>query len=257
MQTSLEGAHAWLDRADEHLNALRIAFQDWLYVEVELAMKAVQEGDSAEGGRRPPVSLGTPPQTSIPPLISVLVGEVVQALRRALDYVVYELAASDSGEPQDGTQFPIEHSQAKFRASVGSNRAQLHGLSDGHIAALELYQPYNESPWVSTLQSISNPDKHRHLTVTKRGTNLGLSFLEDHRPEIEVSKTPDGDTVIVPDVNGSSTKVHVSFSLKTEHGLPVCDTLTDIRANVAEVLEAFEPCFIGACPHSGPVPDAS
>ena len=47
-------------------------------------------------------------QFTNPPELAVVVSDIIHNLRATLDYIVYELALSDSGKVQDGTQFLIE-----------------------------------------------------------------------------------------------------------------------------------------------------
>ena len=258
LPTALEGVHAWLDRADEHLNELRTTFQSWLYVERELAMKTVRKGELDDSGFGVGASVNTAANTALPPRISVLVGEVSQALRRALDYLVYELAARDSGREQDGTQFPIERSEDGFNKLSGpdAKRDHLRGVANEHVAAIGEFQPFSGTDWTIRLQAISNPDKHRHLTVTDHRQELRLRFTEEVAP-FGASKTPRGYSVSIPSGDEGSVELDIRFRLTIDDDLSVFDTLAEIRTGVASVLETFEPCFRGSCAHAVPIPDAS
>src|SRR5204863_4438007 len=100
--------------------------------------------------------------------------EMIYNLRAALDYVVFEPARFDSGQTQNGTQFPIEDKPEGFK---GRQKTYLKGLTDPHVALVEEYQPCQGCNWTATLRDLSNPDKHREL-------HLLLSQLHD---EIEVA----------------------------------------------------------------------
>ena len=256
--TALEGVHAWLDRADEHLSELRTTFQSWLYAERELAMKTARQGDDRESDDSPVLaSMNTAPNTVIPPRINVLVGEVAQALRRALDYLVYELALRDSGRIQDGTQFPFERSEAGFAelSRPESERPLLRGVSKGHAAALSRHQPFSGAEWGVQLQAISNPDKHRHLTVTTHRQEVRVRFTE-RTVQDGVRATAEGYLVSTPFADETSVELLISFRLTIDNDLSVFDVLTDIRVRVRDALETFEPCFRGSCTHGVPIPDA-
>jgi len=54
------------------------------------------------------------PELPLNPKVPILAGEVIQSLRSALDYLIYDLAILDSGKPQDGTQFPAEGDPESF-----------------------------------------------------------------------------------------------------------------------------------------------
>ena len=108
---------------------------------------------------------------AVPFEAAVLVSAIIHHLRASLDYLVYELALKDSGIIQNGTQFIIEANKTdpKNRSRGFDSRAKskLIGLSPAHIAIIEGLQPYNGVTWTATLRDISNPDKHRRLTVRR------------------------------------------------------------------------------------------
>ena len=132
------------------------------------------------------------------PDLPLAISDAVHNLRAALDYLVYELALKDSGQPQDGTQFPIE--PEKFGISADGNKFGfdvvaprfLRGLSPAHRDAIEKFQPYNGADWAQTLKDISNPDKHRQLIPISVDTILGVWV---HGPDVEGKKLPSGDTI--------------------------------------------------------------
>lgn len=97
-----------------------------------------------------------------PPEIGILVGETVYNLRAALDYLVYELAILDSGHVQEKTQFPIESCESEWESNQDRRLA---GLNPTHKALIKCLQPYRECDWTGVLRDISNPDKHRTLTL--------------------------------------------------------------------------------------------
>jgi len=41
----------------------------------------------------------------------------------------------------------------------------LKGVNQRHVASIEGYQPYRRCDWTKTLVSLSNPDKHKRLTI--------------------------------------------------------------------------------------------
>ncbi|MCH8188130.1 MAG: hypothetical protein IIB66_05415, partial [Proteobacteria bacterium] len=104
------------------------------------------------------------PIEPVPHIIKILVGEITYNLRAALDYLVYELARLDSGEVKNGTQFPIEDTEDGFKRK---RNAFLKGVSDKHVAIIESLQPYSGCDWTRILRDLSNPDKHRQLTISK------------------------------------------------------------------------------------------
>ena len=114
--------------------------------------------------------------------VSILVGEAIQAMRRALDYLVYEIAFLDSGIEQDDTQFPVDQSPRRFWArrernsrGLDDHSCYLVGVSNEHAGALQRDQPYSGASWTERLARLSNPDKHRHLTVTQHQTKMRVA----------------------------------------------------------------------------------
>jgi hypothetical protein len=99
----------------------------------------------------------------IPDRIAILAGEIVQAMRSALDYVAWQLALARSDTPPPTTAFPIfanrtlyDRDKARF---IGGIDAAIHPVFDS-------VQPYHardkatEHPlWV--LHRLANDDKHR------------------------------------------------------------------------------------------------
>src|SRR5262249_11398095 len=96
MNLALHGADIRVQRADDHLKELK-------RLEAGLPKPNVIEERDFLGGA---VTIERITKDEIPPMTSILIGEVVYNLRAALDYLVYELAILDSGSIQDGTQFP-------------------------------------------------------------------------------------------------------------------------------------------------------
>jgi hypothetical protein len=94
--------------------------------------------------------------------------------------IVFELARHDSGGiEQDGTQFIIEDVKSDplkpNRGFDARSKRHLRGLNQAHIDAIESFQPYRGVEWTKTLRDISNPDKHRKLTLLSSiGRSVGV-----------------------------------------------------------------------------------
>ena len=257
---SLEGAQAWLDRAEEHLNDLTALCESIAERECDAMINTVRVES------KPGVAsyAYTKPTAIVPARLSILVGEAVQALRRTLDYLVYEVAFLDSGSAQDGTQFPIDNDEKTFDKrrephSKPTNRCFLIGVSDEHAATIKHLQPFHGTDWTKTLRSISNPDKHRHLVVAKnearakaRGWARGAANGQTERVapnaftfllQVDPGKLPDDMYM----------EFHVTAYAAFEDGAGVVELLNQLKAEVADVLTDFAPCFDGKCSHTDPV----
>lgn len=219
----LDGAYERVKRADVHLTDLDS--------QVRILSKVISDGIVVNSQPRPFYEPGDVigmfkidlPQ--VPHIIKILVGETIYNLRSALDYLVYELARLDSSSIQDKTQFSIEDCEDVF---WGRHRSNLKGLSDKHIAAIERLQPYKGCDWTKLIRDLSNPDKHRELTISKTSTQYTIHFLNPS------AKTVSTDRPV--DVNNSAT-VHVKFSAGTS--IVDIDTLKQLEAQVTETLDAF------------------
>jgi hypothetical protein len=255
---SLEGAQAWLDRAEEHLTNLRAACSVLGKAEVDAMIASIRFDLPDDGGGW----AYTRPTKAIPPQASILVGESVQALRRCLDYLVYEVASLDSGAEQQDTQFPIDYSESVFdrrrqRTGPEDHRCYLIGVNDKHAAVIKALQPFrktNGTKWTSTLGNLSNPDKHRHLTVAKsedRNRIVGWGPATDATDHEVIRVSTDSFTFswLLTMPNHVYMKFHITAYIALEDGLRLIETLDNLKAEVTKVIQEFAPCFGGKCQH--------
>lgn len=239
MTHPLDGAYARLDRALEHIAEPRTIIGEFIDHEYEIA-----EG-TAQIKPQPNVPIQiTRPESPIPIKVPILVGETVNNLRTTLDYVVYELAILDSGSIQNGTQFPIEDTADGFQAR---KKSYLKGLNPSHVAQIERLQPYNGIDWMRLLRTVSNPDKHRHLTMQTH--NSGVSATHGKNPE-QVFAEPGVKGLFVdivapnPDLfHPVFMQFHITFFIAFDNGFNLIDTLEQIRAEVANTLKNFKADF--------------
>jgi hypothetical protein len=184
---------------------------------------------------------------AVPFEAAVLVSAIIHHLRAPLDYLVYELALEDSGIIQNGTQFIIEANRADpknpGRGFDGRAKSKLIGLSPAHIAIIEGLQPYNGATWTATLRDISNPDKHRKLTVIEGSQTVAHtielgepgSFKGRHGP---TGRGLSGGPDIHMDLNSS---VYVGFP--EMNNIRVLETLEIIKREVRATLDSFRSEF--------------
>ncbi len=172
---------------------------------------------------------------------SILIGEIIYNLRAALDYLIFELAALDSGCVIEGTQFPIESNKKGFKSCV--RRGWLEGLNATHIALIEGLQPYRGNAWAAALKNLSNPDKHRALTPSQVEHEFTFHIADrDHIADfsdipgaIRTAVTADGTEVYI--------KAVLLSAVQFRDGTPVIETLEEIKSQIARVLETFKPDF--------------
>ena len=160
---SLNHAFARVNRATDHLSELK----------KNLVPLEALGNESESSNTILLLSMPMPEPGLIPPLVSILVGEIVYNLRAALDYLIYELAFLDSGVRQEKTQFPI----CEWPKSWGTKHTQedmLRGLSDTHKGDIKLLQPFSSCEWTGKLQALSNPDKHKTLRDPQMSHTVAL-----------------------------------------------------------------------------------
>jgi hypothetical protein len=118
-----------------------------------------------------------PSQNSLPPHLSLILGDGLQNLRSALDYLVFELVVAAQGEPTKFQTFPVCESAAAFKDATQGKKFQ--GLPKNAIAEIEALQPYHAGDsikahpfWV--LNHLVNINKHRRILLVRlRKTTAG------------------------------------------------------------------------------------
>ena len=159
---ALADAFARLSRADEHILEVTALATEICEAQSEATKIQAYPGQVIQPGDFAQVLSVESANTPIAGKLPVLVGDAVNSLRSALDYVVKELSALDSGSRSARTQFPVEQTEAAFRSRQSSF---LKGLSAVHIAQIEALQPYSGTDWTSKLAVLSNWDKHNQLVL--------------------------------------------------------------------------------------------
>jgi hypothetical protein len=141
------------------------------------------------------------------------------------------LSREDSGDPDPKrTQFPIctESAFKELRVARSRNKGFLRYLSDAHVDAIEAYQPYKGVNWTQTLIDISNPDKHRELTVM-RGR---------HRLKIASGR---GETFKDVGPNRTDVKMERQLTVRVvfRDGQPVVETLESMKREIGLLIASF------------------
>jgi hypothetical protein len=155
MTHPLDGARAKIERAGDHLETLDSVLTRFAK-EGGFVIAGEPDGDSGEyvmriySNRQPPV----PPSART----SAIVGDVLNNLRSALNYVIWQLARS----PSTKNQFPIFDTPELFEAK---RKRYLATVPKEHWAKIESYQPYHGGGRVAfaVLAKLNDADKHRLL----------------------------------------------------------------------------------------------
>jgi len=224
----LYGARKRIERADKHLNEIISEVEAYaLTHQNNITLKY----DEIRNNSRLHFVIPQP----LPITVALAVSDCIHNLRAALDYLIFELSREDSGDPDpSGTQFPIttEDEFIKHRKARLKNKGPLRYLTLAHIDAIEAYQPYKGINWTQTMRDISNPDKHREITVIGDRADTLISGGAG-----EVFK---GAGVDRSDVQMErKTTVTIAF----RDGRPVIETLEILKQQVSLVIDSFSPEF--------------
>lgn len=172
MSQLLEDCYLKLDRADEHLEAIKGEINSFLARDPYSIVGQLYPGSP---GNASFIATGKvheqPPQK-----LKILIGEFCHNLRSSLDNLADALATSFLGDAPEGTEFPIFKDRAKFFKTKskgvpdrGSGLYKMRGLSPGAQTLVKWLQPYRR---------INNPDRHP-LWVLHR-LNIGDKHRRPH-----------------------------------------------------------------------------
>jgi hypothetical protein len=171
---SLDGARAKLDYAGEHIGQLRAGIERST---PPVRLREKRELDSARRVLRVAAEIATVPR--FPMRWSLEVGDAVQNIRAALDYLAYELIAVETGSYYEMSQFPIA-----WKAEAHSAREQETIVKLGrHWEIIRRYEPYEGGEpralvdsLFGHLKTLSNQDKHRLLVPAAAALELNQSL---------------------------------------------------------------------------------
>jgi hypothetical protein len=169
----LDGVKAKLDRAREHI----------------LAVDAALSGGDPLARHVMVISRKLPPQQHVieideitpmdPARVPVVVGEVLQNLRSALDHLIGDLERGNGMQRDSEFEFPIYWDGARYKKE---SPRRIKGVPAAAAAIIERNQPYHRRApsykdhplWI--LHDLNNADKHRVLVGT--GTSITVDNLD-------------------------------------------------------------------------------
>lgn len=118
------------------------------------------------------------------PSFGLLIGDIVQNLRAALDHIAWEFVKVNGETPDRGTQFPILVDATDYE---GKTSGRVKGMSDSAKTFIEKSQPFNTRPndpkahslWL--LNELARIDRHQVLhTTTIAVSNAALTPIIDY-----------------------------------------------------------------------------
>jgi hypothetical protein len=219
---SLDDARARIGRAKEHITRLEHEISAILPPNQTITRAVMGPAFLSRSSHR----------IDVPPIVTILIGETIYNLRSALDYLVYELFYLDTGKIKKNTKFPVESSPKEwnkyfpFPGMLGKQRHKLwlYRLSTSHQAAIKALQPCFGCKWTAPFSSLSNLDKHRHLTV--------VEATAEHMGHGAIA----GPGAVM-------VSVQVASKIAFQDGSLVVETLKLFEKEISDVIEAFDPDF--------------
>ena len=246
----LDGSRAKVSRAGDHLEVLESALARFVR-DGGFSIATEDDSDSEEYVFR--VHSNLKPLVPPSPAISIVVGDILNNLRSALDYVIWQLAKS----PSIKNQFPIFSTPEGFKEKRGR---YLRSVPRKHWALIESYQPYpgrDANGEIGRLATLNDVDKH-HLLLA------GAMAFSGRKGRFSVSgldsiKITGRDWVAFEDgaevyrikmkAVGSQVKVEGTVPYTIIFGDPssgigaTIQDLRNIRVIVSNVVESFGPAF--------------
>ncbi|GAA1757363.1 hypothetical protein [Luedemannella helvata] len=199
-----------------------------------------------------------------PTLISVVVADIVNNLRAALDNLAYAMAERNLGRPltpeeQRLPAFPILDSESEFNRYVRARgRDRLWGKRG--VGALRVVQPFTDpntvayhstnpfarllsrSDLLRRMNNLWNVDKHRHLTVAAFVPN-GISWPYEEGSESPRFSSGDGlfadGSVLYYIEGGADLPIGIHFDLTIVDDLPLRRTGLGHGDHVVQLMHKF------------------
>lgn len=261
MSHPLDACRAKVQRARFHVAELRQA----ILKDIESAPYRVVGHSNEATSEVIIVAEANPTFTGIPIHVPLIAGEAAHQLRSALDHLVWQLVAVNTGLPPSGNKsgFPIFRAEAGY---VKRAAAMIAGVSDEAAHRIRSAQPFLAGAnadrvltWV--LQELNNADKHRLIPVTidhtsvvhvhlrkRDGTVIEVLAVQEELREplshgVEIVRLP-----VAAIEDGDSLDVPFAFDVAFERigGVerhPATQLLDEIVNYVERLIESFEADF--------------
>ena len=162
---------ARIEQAKDNYVSLAREIEQFLYEYVKGMVKGLdpESGSFVLQFRHPKESnvTGTP---------KVLVGQIVEHLRIALDYMIFELSVLNEPKLKEQTpQFVIADSRSKFNRQA---KSRLCYLTDEQKSFVEQIQPYHGNGMLALLGELAGRSKHRRLLSIQDRTGFDIYLAE-------------------------------------------------------------------------------
>ena len=167
----LEDALDRIDQAKDNYVSLVHEMNEFLYNYVKGMVKGQ---DPVTGDFK--LQIRHPRESIVKGRPRILVGQIVENLRSALDYMVFQLSTlhvPDLNERKP--QFVISDSEKDFKRQA---RTHLRYLTDEQRSFVEQIQPYHGNGMLALLGQLAIVGKHRHLLSIQSITGFDIYFAE-------------------------------------------------------------------------------
>lgn len=167
----LEDATARIEQAKHNYVSLAEELNRFLYDYV----KGMVKGFDRESGNFV-LQLRHPRECNVKGRSRVLVSQIVENLRTALDYMIFQLSVLNEPHLNERLpQFVIAETEPDFQRHA---RTRLRYLNDEQKSFVEQTQPYRGNKMLTLLGKMTNAGKHRRLLSIQERTGFDIYFAE-------------------------------------------------------------------------------
>ncbi len=179
MPSELEDAWARIEQAKANYGSLAEELDKFLYNYVKGMIKGFDEksGNFA-------IQFRHPKESNIKGRPRVLVSQIVENLRIALDYMIFQLSVLNEPDLNERVpQFVIAATEPDFERQANKS---LRYLTNEQSSFVEQLQPYHGNNTLALLGKIANAGKHRRLLSIEDRTGFDIYFASiDKKDEYE------------------------------------------------------------------------
>ena len=167
----LEDATARIEQAKHNYVSLAEELNRFLYDYV----KGMVKGFDRESGNFV-LQLRHPMESNVKGRSRVLVSQIVENLRTALDYMIFQLSILNEPHLNERLpQFVIAETEPDFQRHA---KTRLRYLNDEQKSFVEQIQPYRGNKMLTLLGKMTNAGKHRRLLSIQERTGFDIYFAE-------------------------------------------------------------------------------
>lgn len=176
----LSSVHLKLDRANEHIETFRLNLEAFLEGDpAPFDFRTEEPSSPDKSGEYVLYAIVREPP---PREFALVIGDAIQNMRIALEYLAYELS-SPKARKNGSTAFPIYEDATKF------NPSGIASVKGNERALIERVQPYAASKIPSNdplaiLRKLSNLDKHQLLVPMIAAVRLDESWVASDNADI-------------------------------------------------------------------------